>query len=169
MKDTEQEDVAKKLECDGDVCTLPSTASTQSNDKKKKKISGSSRSFIKNLHSQQDLSTLIRSNETVIVEFMTSWCGACASIEPLFETLALSAAEEQDGPYAAQVICDKNKETKKLAAAFSVGSYPVFVVFENGRETGRWNGADRGKLEKAFDRLSQGRGGKGRKKRDKGR
>lgn len=116
--------MANKDECDGDVCTLPSAVSTQSNSKNKK-ISGSSSTFIKTLHSQQDLSALIGSNEAVIVEFLASWCGACASIEPLFEELAESAAEEQSGPQAAQVICDKNKETKKLAAAFSVGSYPV--------------------------------------------
>jgi thiol-disulfide isomerase/thioredoxin len=178
MEDTEQDTAdqsnaneASNIECVGDVCPIP-TPTLQPKDKKKKKT-GSSSAFIKTLHSEQDLSALLESNEAVIVEFLASWCGACAAIEPLYEELAESAAaSEGQGPQSAQVISDKNKETKKMAANVSVGSYPVFVVFENGNETGRWNGADRGKLEKAFDRLGQGRGGRGGmggKKKGKGR
>ena len=157
------------IECVGNVCELPPADKTK--DKNKKKKTGSSSSFIKTLHSQQELSAMLESNEAVIVEFLASWCGACAGIEPLYEDLPASA-DEGHGPKAAQVISDKNKETKKLAASFGVGSYPVFVVFENGIESGRWNGADRGKLEKTFDRLGEGgggRGGKSKKKKGKGR
>jgi thiol-disulfide isomerase/thioredoxin len=159
------------LECVGDVCEIKPPSNGKGDDKKKKQkknAGGSaSSSFIQTIHSQQELSTLLESKDAVIVEFMTTWCGACAGIAPLYEELAQSAAEEQDDPLqAAQVICDKNKETKKLATTFSVGSYPVFVVFENGTESSRWNGADRGKLEKAFERGSGGgRGGKGKKKK----
>jgi len=159
----------EKLECVGDIMckkkASPSTSIKPNSSNNNKTKSGSSCQLIQKLHSQQDLLTLLNSKEDVIVEFMTTWCSACAGIEPLFEELAQSAAE-QNGPQAAQVVCDKNKETKKLAESFSVGSYPVFVVFENGNESSRWRGADRGKLEKAFDRGdSGGRGGKGKKKK----
>jgi len=66
------------------------------------------------------------------------------------------------------VVCDKNKETKKLATSFGVTSYPVFVIFEHGQESSRWNGADQGKLEKAFERAAGGGGkggGKGKQKK----
>jgi thiol-disulfide isomerase/thioredoxin len=155
------------LECVGDVCEIkpPSTGKGDKKKNQKKSLSA----FIQTIHSQQELSALLESKDTVIVEFVTTWCGACAGIAPLYEELAQSAAEDQDGPLqAAQVVCDKNKETKKLATSFSVGSYPVFVVFENGTESSRWNGADRGKLEKAFERGAGGgggRGGKGNKKK----
>jgi thiol-disulfide isomerase/thioredoxin len=159
------------VECVADVCESkpPSIGKGDTKKNQKKNAGGSASAFIQTVHSQQELSTLLESNDTVIVEFVTTWCGACAGIAPLYEELAQSAAEDQDGPLqAAQVICDKNKETKKLATSFSVGSYPVFVVFENGTESSRWNGADRGKLEKAFERGSGGgggRGGKGKKKK----
>lgn len=177
-------DPNNNLACVGAICEIKPAAEISDNlaTKKKKKAGGSS-AFIQTIHSQQELSTLLESSSskaggTVIVEFMTTWCGACAGIAPLYEALSQSAAEEaeEQGPLliqAAQVICDKTKETKKIAASFSVGSYPVFVVFENGRESSRWNGADRGKLEKAFERASGGArrrgGGKGKKKGGGGR
>jgi len=118
---------------------------------------------LKKIHTQQELETLINSNEAVIVEFITTWCGACKSIEPLVTELA---TEHGESVQLAQVICDKNKETKKLAAAMGVTSYPVFFVFEQSREIQKWNGADVGKLEKAFDKVGGGGGGgkKGGKK-----
>lgn len=126
--------------------------------RRNKKKSNTSSTIIKNVHSQPELNTLINSNEAVVVEFMTSWCGACKGIAPLYEELA-----ETNDVACAQVLCDKNKETKKLATAHGVSSYPVFVLYQDGASVGRWNGADRGKLEKAFERLS---GGGGKKKGD---
>lgn len=118
--------------------------------------SSSNNSIIKNVHTQHELDTLVHSQEAVIVEYMTSWCGACKGIAPYYEELAQNA----DVVVSAQVLCDKNKETKKLATAQGVSSYPVFVLYQDGSSVGRWNGADRGKLEKAFERLNGGGGGK---------
>jgi thiol-disulfide isomerase/thioredoxin len=107
----------------------------------------------------------------VIVEFVTTWCGACKSIQSHYEQLASqqhSIGSDGIVIQATQVICDKNKETKKFATASGVKSYPVFFVYQNGRESTRWNGADVGKLEKAFDdggSLNKKRGGKQKKKR----
>jgi thiol-disulfide isomerase/thioredoxin len=143
---------------------------TPSQKVRKKKVTGNTSSSLINIqsvHSQQALNALVSTNEAVVVEFMTSWCGACKGIAPYYEELASSHADL--GVQSAQVLCDKNRETKKLAAAYGVTSYPVFVMFENGNDVGKWNGADRGKLEKAFERLSgsnSGRGGaKGRRKK----
>jgi len=113
------------------------------------------------------METLVHSGEAVIVEFITTWCGACKSIEPLLHDLSTLHADDVQ---CAVVVCDKNKETKKLAAAFGVKSYPVFYVFdENGSEVQKWNGADRGKLEGAFIRLAgDGGGGKNRGRRGGG-
>lgn len=113
------------------------------------------------------MDSLLTSNSAVIVEFMTTWCGACKGIAPLLEELA---TENVESVAVAQIVCDKNKETKKLAAAHGVKSYPVFVVFENGNAAQKWNGADQGKLEKAFEKLAGGGGKKGGKRgKKKGR
>lgn len=142
------------------------TKPNKSNRKKKNSEGVGGIAVIKKVHSQKELETLIASHEAVVVEFMTTWCGACKGIEPLYEELSVNAPSVQ----SLQIICDKNKETKKIASSFGVGSYPVFHIFEDGRPTTQWKGADRGKLEKAFDRLQGGgRGGKGKKGRKQGR
>jgi thiol-disulfide isomerase/thioredoxin len=116
-------------------------------------------SDIQQIHSQYELNALM-DRELVILEFVTTWCAACKSIFPLYEQLAQTHSQEI---VAAQVICDKNKETKKLANAFGVKSYPIFLVYRNGKEAQRWDGADIGKLQKSFE----GRGAKGGKRKKK--
>jgi thiol-disulfide isomerase/thioredoxin len=162
IDDTGDKRVESTITKDDDDKGPPKKSNKKVNNKKKMASAGSSNSLIKKLHTQQDLQALISAHDAVVVEFMTSWCGACKGIEPLYEELASSHAESVQ---AAQVVCDKNRETKKLATAYGVSSYPVFVLFENGSTTGKWNGADRGKLETTFDRL--GGGGKGRGGRKK--
>jgi thioredoxin 1 len=170
------------VECVGGSCTIRLNAAeedavanseedkpvvhTQEAQKSKKPKAPASSTFLRALHTQQELDKLISQNNAVIVEFKTSWCGACKAIEPLLEELAEVHAESVQ---VTVVMCDKNKETKKLATAHNVSSYPVFVLFQNGAVDGRWNGADNGKLEKAFERLSGDGGGRGGgKKRGKG-
>lgn len=170
------------LECVGDSCIIRPKAAeedavanteenqpvvdTQEAQRSKKPKAPASSKFLKALHTQQELDKLISQNDAVIVEFKTSWCGACKAIEPLLEELAQVHAESVQ---VAVVVCDKNKETKKLATAHNVSSYPVFVLFQSGAVDGRWDGADNGKLEKAFERLSSDGGGRGGgKKKGKG-
>ena len=117
-------------------------------------------SSIHPLHSEQDLSRVIKSNKCVIVEFVTSWCGACKSIQDFYNDLS---DLHRDSIYSSRVICDKNKQTKKIATSYNIGSYPVFIVFVNETVVNRWDGADRGKLEATFER--QGKGSKFKKKR----
>lgn len=133
-------------------------APTKSKHKKSGKNVNSK--WIQQLHTEQEMNSLISNNEAVVIEFVTSWCGACKGIEPMFEELA---ENHNESIQSAKVMCDKNRETKKLATTYGVSSYPVFIVFENGRQTSKWNGADRGKLEKTFERHSNG-GGRGRAK-----
>jgi thioredoxin 1 len=166
------------VECVGDSCSIREeeaaanteedqpVVDTQEAQRSKKSKAPASSKFLKALHTQQELDKLISENDAVIVEFKTSWCGACKAIEPLLEELAqVHAASVQ----VAVVMCDKNKETKKLATAHNVSSYPVFVLFQSGAVDGRWDGADNGKLEKAFERLSGDGGGRGGgKKKGKG-
>ncbi len=118
---------------------------------------------ITTLHTQQDLDALVSSHDAVIIEFMTSWCGACKGIEEYYEELSI---ENQEFVRSARIICDKNKQTKKLASGHNVNCYPVFIVFKDGAVVNRWDGADIGKLESTFTRFSDGRG---RKKKRGGR
>jgi len=152
---------------------------------KKKNNNGGARSqqsvsSIQQIHTQSDLNKVLQQNDAVLLEFVTTWCTACHGIQPLYEDLAqhemMETQPKANGEggesmlRATQVICDKNKETKKLADANGVGSYPVFVLFEKGKQVNKWKGADVGKLEKVFDHYGafggggkHGKGGKGKK------
>ena len=139
------------------------------------------------IHSEHDFDKLITSKSEgslILVEFVTTWCGACKSILPLYEELSTKAAstgaaddddDEDVQIVCTQVICDKNKQTKKLATKYQIGSYPVFLVLEasnNGnKQIDRWEGADQGKLIKVFERFDgdSGGGGKSKKKGKKGK
>ena len=171
---------ATAAQCTDDgVCTLPpdAAAASQTNPtkvkNKKKNTNSSSCHTIRTIHSKPDLEALVSNQTTVtlLVEFVTSWCGACQAIAPLLEELVAAAMDDDDDDamQVVQVVCDKNKETKKLATAFHVTSYPVFVVFRGGQEVQRWNGADRGKLEKVFHEATAGGGKQKGKKKTKGR
>ena len=116
---------------------------------------------VRQVHTQQDLDRLLDATRDddeqqqprpLLVEFVTTWCSACHSIQPFLDTLAVEHAAHIR---CARVVCDKNKETKRLAAAYGIQSYPVFVVLEGGKmTTDRWEGADVGKLEKMFEKYS---------------
>ena len=157
--------------CSDDVCArLPSKEKLLSssriegntvNPKTKKKITPPS--IIKNAHTQHELDRILTQGVPIIVEFVTTWCGACKNIAPLYEELAMMHNETVQ---SLRIVCDKNKETKKLAAAYGIKSYPVFLLYdEGGNAIGRWDGADAGKLEKAFENLTGGRKKKGRSRR----
>lgn len=147
---------------DQEIHTNNDSTSVQTKPKKQVKRRVSPKSSILTLHGQQNLDDLISSNSAVVVEFMTSWCGACKGIEEYYEELSLS--QDEFGVKAARVVCDKNKNTKKLAATYNISSYPVFFSFKEGSVASRWEGADRGKLEGAFERLA---GKQKKKKRDR--
>lgn len=191
------------IACYGDVCTPTPTSTKEalgdlklvdvknndlSSDPKEADADGSTPDITKKpskntsttlpkIHSQQDLDRLKDSNDTtmLMVEYITTWCGACKGIAPRLEELAKLHADSDGGGVAVyQVYCDsKNKETKKLVAAMGISSYPVFVVYSNGTQVQKWNGADIGKLEGAFKKYAgggeskRGGGGKGRKKKGK--
>lgn len=164
---------SKDIECTGETSSpvpipIPDKSGTSRRKKPQPPPPHKSKA-IKALHTQQELDAFVAEERTAIVEFVASWCGACKGIQPLLDDMmaeqSLSCEEGEGG--VAQVVCDKNRETKKLAAALGVGSYPVFVVYENGAITDRWNGADRGKLEKAFERIGGGNSGGDKKKKNK--
>lgn len=174
--------------CEGDVCLIddapdlndsseekdPIGANEPPSENKKstrqKKEKPTVQSSIVTLHGQQDFDAFISKNSNVIVEFMTTWCCKCQGIEDYYEELSSTSQQQQnESVKAAKVVCDKNKQTKKLTALHNVKSYPVFLVFKDGSVANRWDGADVGKLEGAFERLAGGGKGGGGKKKQRGK
>jgi len=75
---------------------------------------------------QDNLSEIVSSNDTVVVQFSAGWCGNCRIMKPKFKKLA---SENEDITF---VIADAEKfpESRKLA---TVDNLPTFAAFKNGK------------------------------------
>ena len=74
---------------------------------------------------QDNLESIITSNDTVVVQFSATWCGNCRIMKPKVKKLA---SELEDITF---VIADAEKfpESRKLA---NVDNLPTFATFKNG-------------------------------------
>ena len=74
---------------------------------------------------QDNLSDIINSNDTVVVQYSASWCGNCRIMKPKFKKLA---SENENIPFL-MVDAEKFTESRKLA---KVDNLPTFATFKNG-------------------------------------
>ena len=75
--------------------------------------------------SQDNLNEIISSNETVIVQYMATWCGNCRIMKPKFKKLA----SENESVTFVLVDAEKFPESRKMA---TVDNLPTFATFKNG-------------------------------------
>ena len=76
--------------------------------------------------SQDNLSEIVTSNKTVIVQYSAGWCGNCRIMKPKFKKLS---SENQEIVF---VLADAEKfpESRKLA---DVSNLPTFAAFVDGK------------------------------------
>ena len=74
---------------------------------------------------QDNLSELVSDNETVVVQYMASWCGNCRLMKPKFKKLA----SENENAKFYLVDAEKYPESRKLATGDNL---PTFATFKNG-------------------------------------
>ena len=74
---------------------------------------------------EDNLAEVISGNETVVVQYMASWCGNCRVMKPKFKKLA---GENEDAVFLL-VDAEKNPNSRKLA---TVDNLPTFATFKNG-------------------------------------
>lgn len=72
-----------------------------------------------------NLKEVVDGNETVIVQYMASWCGNCRVMKPKFKKLA----SENENAVFLLVDAEKNPDSRKLA---KVDNLPTFAAFKNG-------------------------------------
>ena len=68
---------------------------------------------------------VLKSNETVLVDFYADWCGPCKAMSPIIDEIA----EETTTAKVGKVNVDENSE---LAIKYDVASIPTIMVFKNG-------------------------------------
>jgi thiol-disulfide isomerase/thioredoxin len=73
-----------------------------------------------------NLAQVVSENETVLVQYMASWCGNCRVMKPKFKKLA---AENEEATFLL-VDAEKYPESRKMA---KVDNLPTFAAFKNGK------------------------------------
>lgn len=74
---------------------------------------------------QDNLQEIVANNDTVIVQYMASWCGNCRLMKPKFKKLA---AENENTTFLL-VDAEKFPESRKMA---TVDNLPTFATFKGG-------------------------------------
>ncbi len=74
---------------------------------------------------QDNLAEIVKDNDTVVVQYMASWCGNCRLMKPKFKRLA---SEHEDAAFLL-VDAEKYPESRKLA---TVDNLPTFATFKAG-------------------------------------
>ena len=75
---------------------------------------------------KENLSELLTSNETVIIEFSAEWCGPCKAMAPILASID----EEYDDVSVYKVDADEQAE---LCGEFGVRSIPTTFYYKNGQ------------------------------------
>ncbi|TQD38921.1 thioredoxin family protein [Haloflavibacter putidus] len=75
---------------------------------------------------KDNLAEVINENDTVVVQYMATWCGNCRVMKPKFKKLA----KENENAEFLLVNAEKFPESRKLA---TVDNLPTFAAFKNGK------------------------------------
>jgi thioredoxin 1 len=78
---------------------------------------------------------VLKSDKPVMVDFWAPWCGPCRAVAPTLEELA---SEYQGKLVIAKVNTD---EDQRYAMQFGVMAIPTLIIFKNGKEVDRIQGA----------------------------
>ncbi len=80
---------------------------------------------------------VLEADKPVLVDFYTTSCGHCRTIEPVVRQLA---AYYEGRAVVARIDAEKSEQISKK---YQVDAYPTFLLFKDGREVNRVKGAPR--------------------------
>jgi len=90
---------------------------------------------VRNIENSNDLSTLIRTNQYVVIDFSAIWCGPCKRVSPIYERLA----SENKKWIFTKVDIDLVPDA---AEYYNVNCMPTFLFIKDERVVGRIEGVN---------------------------
>jgi thioredoxin 1 len=90
--------------------------------------------IIKDVTDTNFVAEVIEAETPTLVDFWAPWCGPCRVVSPVLEDIA----GERDDLRVVKVNIDENPHT---AAQYNILAIPTMLVFKNGREVHRIQGA----------------------------
>ncbi|RPB28801.1 thioredoxin-like protein [Terfezia boudieri ATCC MYA-4762] len=83
--------------------------------------------------SDSQLSTLISSNKTVVIDFHAQWCGPCKVVAPVYEKLSTALTSPGNIVFTK---CDVDA-CQDVARKYNITAMPTFIIFKGGKEVRR--------------------------------
>lgn len=81
-----------------------------------------------------NFTTIINSNQLVLVDFFATWCGPCQALAPILKDVKSELGAQVS---IVKMDVDKNQE---LASKYQVRGVPTLLLFKNGKQVWRQSG-----------------------------
>lgn len=81
-----------------------------------------------------NFTTIINSDQLVLVDFFATWCGPCQALAPVLKDVKSELGAQVS---IVKMDVDKNQE---LASQYQVRGVPTLLLFKNGKQVWRQSG-----------------------------
>lgn len=105
--------------------------------------------------SDSQLTTLINTNKTVVIDFHAQWCGPCKVVAPVYEKLSSALSSPGNIVFTK---CDVDN-CQDVAKKYNITAMPTFIIFKEQQEVNRIQGANVPALSQAVQKLVAEYGG----------
>ncbi|CAK7562498.1 MAG: Thioredoxin-like protein 1 [Sporothrix epigloea] len=107
-------------------------------------------SKVSQITSAAQFDSLLKTSKVVVADFFATWCGPCKMIAPVFEKIATQLGRK-DAVTFVKIDTDQQKD---IASKYSIRAMPTFLLFRDGNEIERVQGADPRKLETLVNKVA---------------